>query len=231
MASYYDLKGTTELSFQIGKKGPKFVNASGVLQAKTAAGAFADFLGNLLSANDNLVLNANATLTGVDWKMTIARPASGMAANVTYTMPAAPVAGQFLTSDVNGNLSFAPFVADTGDLKIASKAIAYTDHTAPVNHINLPANAIVAKTEIILDTPWNIADAVISVGKAGTVNKYLDGYECDLNGTIKDTYAAQKGNPASGATEQIIVTLIDGATPAIAGACRVLVYYSVPEII
>lgn len=44
--------------------------------------------GSLGINNDTLVLRSNATFSGASWQMTLARPTSGMTANVAYTFPA-----------------------------------------------------------------------------------------------------------------------------------------------
>ena len=195
----------------------------------TASTAYAtDLIAGTASVVGSLIAYGDAN------KMTL-RFKAGEGSDQTYYFPKDGSSGQVLSTDGSGNLSWitvsAPSVP-TDLVRIASKAIVFGDFAAPVNHKLLPIGAIVLKTEIIIDTAWNIADAEIKVGKAGTTDKYMANADSVLNGVAGDTSIAEKGNAAvSGSAEQVIVTVTDGATPAAAGAARVLIYYCSPEVL
>ena len=108
MSAYMDLKGTSEASFNIGLSASavKLKNSSGVLHLRNKAdSAFINIkISELLSTANQLTLNEDATLSGASWKMIFARPVTGMSASVTYTFPAAPTNGYFLTTDGSGNI-------------------------------------------------------------------------------------------------------------------------------
>ena len=109
MSSYLDLKGTSQTSFNIGiaATAVKLKSNASVLEIKNKAdSAFLDIRALVLKATgDSIILNDDATLAGADWKLTFARPAAGMTASVTYTFPAVPTNGYFLTTDASGNFT------------------------------------------------------------------------------------------------------------------------------
>lgn len=127
MAVFFDLKGTTQQLFQIGKGGPKFKNASGILEARNAGdSAYVDLTAAILkAASDSIELNSDAAGSGADWKMTLARPASGMTQNLTLTLPANyGSSGQFLSTDGAGALTWA---------SAGGGGSGFTELTGPVN--------------------------------------------------------------------------------------------------
>jgi hypothetical protein len=231
MAVFFDAKGTSQSTFQIQKGGARITNNAGTLDVKNAANTG---LANLNAAD---LISGNATTVGALVTFGDANKVSfkykvGEGSDQVYYWPKDGSAGQLLSTDGAGNLVWASAAGVPTDLvHVASKAIVFGDFAAPVNHKLIPIGAIVIKTEIIIDTPWDITDALIKVGKAAATDKYMTNTDSSLDGIAGDTYSAQKGQAAVLAAEQIIVTVTDGAVPATAGACRVLVHYVVPEII
>jgi hypothetical protein len=109
---------------------------------KAASGAVTlalmlDATQNAFIGGDQLTLGQNTTGSGASWKMTIARPTSGMTANVTWTFPAAASAG-LMSSDASGNLAILLLDTDgtlaaNSDTRVPSqKAVkTYVDNASP----------------------------------------------------------------------------------------------------
>lgn len=227
MASFQDIKGTSQQTFQIQKGGAKFRNNSGVLEARNAANsAYADFVALILrAAGDSIVLNNDAAGSGADWTMTIARPASGMTAAVTYTMPAAPTNGYVLTTDSSGNLSWAAPTSVSDAQKIDSTSFIFSD-SSPISLFTLPANAVVMAVHVMVDTVFD-GTPTLEIGITGTLNKYMSTTENDLTSGSGDRWTAHPNNIPVGTTEALIGTYVQGS--ATAGAARVLVDYAIPS--
>lgn len=239
MAVFFDAKGTTQSSFQIQKGGGRITNNAGNLEVRNAAAALSDLLALNLSAQ-SAITAGDATHVGSliaygDANKVTFQYAAGQTSDQTYIFPKDGTSGQVLSTDGSGNLSWitvsAPSVP-TDLVRVASKAIVFGDEGSAVNHKLLPIGAIVLKTEVIIDIAWDVADATIQVGKAGTVAKYMAAGDNILNGSAGDTSIAEKGNAAiTGSAEQVIVTVTAGIAPAGAGAARVLIYYCQPEVL
>jgi len=228
MSLYMDLKGTTQSSFQIQKGGPRFRNASGVLEARNAAdSAYADFVALILrAAGDSLVLNNDAAGSGADWKMTFARPTSGMTADVVYTMPAAPINGYYLTTDGSGNLSWATVSTPSVQERITvdSTPLVFGD-SSPVAMFTLPTGAVVHWVDVVVDTAFD-GTPTLNIGIAGDTDKYADENDIDLTSGAKDRWRSHPNELPPGSPEAIIATYVDGG--ATVGAARLLVAYSIP---
>ena len=173
MSIFMDIKGTSVSSFQISKGGPRFTNNSGKLEAKNAANTlYVDFLAQILrSVGNSVVLNENATSSGADWKMTISRPASGMSAALNFVLPPDyGTSGYFLTTDGAGNLTWAAVSSPTVSDKITVKSSSIAFGTSsPIAMFTLPANAVVLKVKVIIDTAFDGAPT-LKVGIVGTTN-------------------------------------------------------------
>jgi hypothetical protein len=229
MAVFMDLKGTSQTSFQLGKGGPKIRDNSGVIEARNAANsAYVDFVAEILRANGNsIVINNDSTGSGADWKITLARPTSGMTADVTLTLPPDDgTAGQFLQTDGAGNLIWATASSPsvTEKITVDTTTLNFGD-SSPVAMFTLPANAVVHKVEVIIDTSFDTA-ATVQVGKVGNLAKYMDTADQDLQGAAQDSYSAQKNNPAFGSSEALIATYVSAS--ATVGSARILTHYSIP---
>lgn len=229
MAIFMDLKGTSQSTFQLGKGGPKLKNNSGVFEARNAAdSSYVDLVASVLkAASDSIQLNSDAAGAGADWVMTLARPASGMTGAVTYTLPAAPTNGYVLQTDGSGNLSWvAPSTPAASNIVLTDSTTIGFGASSPVSLFTLPANAVVHKVQVIVDTPYTDAAATLDVGISGTPAKYQANAQNDLAGTAKDVYESTPGEQPVGTTEALIGTLSAGTSSA--GSVRVIVHYSNP---
>ena len=226
MAVFMDIKGTSQSTFQLGKGGPKLKNSAGIFQARNAAdSAFVDIVGAILkAASDSIQLNSDATSAGADWVMTLARPASGMTAAVTYTLPAAPVNGYVLSTDGSGGLSWVAPASTANASSADSTSFVFSD-SSPISLFTLPANAIIDRIQIIIDTPFDDA-ATITVQGTTSSRTYALAVESDLEGSARDVYTVHPGFDATVASDVLEATLTPAS--ATAGAGRVVVYYVIP---
>lgn len=229
MSVYMDIKGTSEAYFKIGlSQGARLTPANlgaDLDISNTADSAYINIRClNAYLAGNNIVLNEQATEAGADWKMTIARPSSGMTANVVYTMPAAPTNGYFLTTDGSGNLSWAAVSSPSVPEKVTvdSTPFVFGDFGADLTMFTLPANAVVHDVQVIVDTAFDAA-ATIEVGITGNTSKYMTTGQNDLTEAAR--FQSSPNNIPVGTTEAIKGTFT--GTPTV-GAGRVLVFYSIP---
>lgn len=238
MSTVMDLKGTSQSSFNLGLGSTlvKFKNNAGALEIKNKAdNAYLDFrakdiIGAVITGtdvkvnNNSITLNADAASTGADWKMLIARPASGMTADLTYILPATVTNGYFLTTDGSGNLSWAAVSSPSVSEKVTVDSTSFTFSSfagSPVSMFTLPANAVVHRVEVIVDVAFDAG--VVDVGISGTVNKYLDNTKADL--TDASRFVSEPNSIPVVGTEAIIGTLTGSPT---VGSGRLLVHYSIP---
>lgn len=227
MSAYMDLKGTSGSSFSLGLAASdvKLKSSGGQFQVKRKdESLFLDIKVNeLQSVGNKISLNEDASLSGDSWKMLFARPLSGMTASVTYTFPAAPTDGYFLTTDASGNLSWAEISSPsvTEKVTVNSTSFTFSDFGSPLPMFTLPANAVVHDVQVIVDSGFN--SGTIQVGVTGTTGKYMTGSQNDL--TTSDRYVSSPNNLPVGITEDIFGTF--AGTPT-SGAGRVLVFYSIP---
>lgn len=228
---FQDLLGTVFSKFQIGI-GATAVNikeVSGKLRARNKADAAdAPIVGSIISASgDVLELNEDAAAAGADWKMSLARPAAGMTAAMTLTLP--PTVGspnQVLTTDGStGVLSWQTVASGTDKVVTDTTSIAF-GAASPLTMFTLPANAVVSNVTVVIDTPFN-GTPTLSVGVAGTLSKYLASTQVDLTSAATVSFEVEPGLASVGTTEAIIATYAAGG--ATAGAGRLLVAYSIPS--
>lgn len=226
MSKFSDLIGTSLSYFRIGLTGPRIKSNAGTIEAKNAIdSAFVGVKALIVQATGNAIeLNANAASTGTDYKYSIARPITGMAAAVTLTLPSSlGTAGQVLQTDGAGNLSYVAAGSTASCQTTDTTSIAFGS-TSPVTMFTLPLNAVVNNARVIVDTAFNGSPS-LSIGIAGTTSKYMAATQMDLS-TI-GVYEAYPGLAALGTTEAIIATYsVGGATT---GAGRIEVDYSVPQ--
>lgn len=227
MPHFEDLAGTSVASFQIGIGGPRIKNNAGVIEAKNAAdNAYATLVCSLLNVTGNiLVLNSDAAGSGADWLFTLQRPSSGMTADVTLTLPVDDgSSGQVLSTDGSGILSWISAGNVAPCVTVKSIALAFGD-SSPVAGFTLPANAVVEKVRVYVDTAFNGTAPTMSVGISGTVSKYMPATSLDLKTT--GTYDYTPGLVADVGTNAIILTYAPDSSSA--GAARVEVFYDVPN--
>jgi len=229
MASIWqDLLGTTKTFLRIGFSGPRLKDVSGNLAIRNPGdSADAELTTAKLNVSGNAVdLNSDAAGAGVDWKYTLQRPSSGMGAAVTLTLP--PDDGspdQVLKTDGSGVLSWTSAASTEASDKIDTTTLAF-DATSPVAMFTLPANAVIEKIQVIIDTAFDGTPSA-SVGIAGTVSKYLAATEIDLTMPATTVFEIHPGVVAPGGTEALIITYAQGG--ATAGSARFLVFYAIPS--
>lgn len=230
MSIFMDLKGTSKESFQIQKGGPRFKNNAGVLEAKNSAdSAYVDFVALILrAAGNSIVWNEDATLAGADWKLTISRPTSGMTQSLDFTMPPDyGTNGYVLQTNGSGVLTWVaqsspPSV--TQKITVDTTTLAFGD-SSPVAMFTLPANAVVHKVKVIVDTAFD-GTPTVSVGITGTPAKYGATADFDLTSGAGDRWESNPNQIPVGTTEAIIATYVAGG--ATVGSARLEVDYSIP---
>lgn len=182
MAVFMDIKGTSQQTFQIQKGGARLKNASGVMQIRNATDSdYADLVAKILKASGNsLELNTAAAGSGDDWKMTLARPSSGMTAAVTYTLPASPINGNVLSTDASGNLSWVAPASTAGkaSLDITAQAPTETSKTilAGVSGQNIFVHTLIGRIAQVFDV-----DPLLTVGDTANASKLVAATDYDLS--------------------------------------------------
>jgi hypothetical protein len=227
---FLDVLGTTYNKLQLGIDAAalNIKAVSNKVRARNKAdSADAPLVGSVIAASgDFLELNEDAAGSGADYKMTLARPATGMSAAVTLTFPAtAGTAAQALTTDGSGVLNWTTIAAGTDKVVTDTTSVAFGS-TSPTAMFTLPANAVVSEIAVVVDTSFNGTPS-LSVGITGTLSKYLSSTQVDLTQPATTTFEIQPGMASVGTTEAIIFTYAAGG--ASAGAARILVSYSIPS--
>lgn len=244
MAVFMDLKGTSQPELQISKGGPKLsvvVGSTGAaLSLKNAAGTdFAAFAASsLIATGDSIVINGDAAGAGADWKMTLARPASGMTANTTYTLPAAPTNGYILSTDGSGNLSWtAPPSGGASNVSLVKTITLGGSSTGPAGTLitAIPANSVVEKIVVVVLAAYNgtnpelyVSDSSVPAGG----NFYMRNLDSDLSNI--DSYIAHPDAnlmAAGGGAFSLYAHITRmGMDPIPAnGSVRVFIYYNTPS--
>lgn len=230
MGRFIDLLGTSldKLQVGIGATAVSIKQVAGKLRARNKAdSADVAVVGSVIAASgDFLELNEDATSAGADWKLTLARPATGMTAARTITLPGeAPTAGFALVTDATGQLSFSAIAAGSDKIITDTTTLAFGS-TSPLSMFNLPANAVVHGISVVIDTAFNGAPS-LSIGIAGTVSKYLGSTSVDLTQAATTSFGAEPALASVGSIEAVIATYAAGG--ATAGSARLLVAYSIPS--
>jgi len=226
MGLFTDLWGTLKSTFQIELNGVKLKNNSANLEVMAADGTTpAGVTASKVSITGEILeINSDAAGADADWKYTVQRPAAGMTAAVTLTLPPDDgSANQVLQTDGSGVLTWASAASTSSSVKCDTTTVAF-DGGTPVALVTLPANSIVHQIEVVIDTPYNGLAPTLSVGVAGTVSKFMGTTEVNLKGTAKDRYASHPGEAAG--ADEIIATLVPSTADT--GSVRVLVFHSVP---
>lgn len=224
MGLFSDLKGTTENIFRVGTHAWKGITG-GIAARNSADSADEKVQASQFEATGNtgLIINSDSAGTGADWKITLNRPSSGMTADYTLTLPVDDGSpSQVLQTDGSGNLTWASTGSTADCVKVDTTSLAFGT-SSPLTLFTTPANAIIHKVQVIIDTPFN-GTATVTVGISGTTSKYMGASQNVLQGTAEDIYESNPGKTA--ASEALIATYAAGG--ASAGAARILVHYSVP---
>lgn len=230
MAGFFDnILGTVSSLFRIGgpTSGVNLKNVTNNLAVRNAAdSADAAITASQVNVSgDTIVLNSDATEAAADWKYTLTRPSSGMTADVTLTLPVDDgTANQVLQTDGSGNLSWASAASTSACTTRDTTTLNFGD-TSPIAMVTLPANAVVERVSVIIDTTFD-GTPTISVGKSGSTSKYLGSTDVDLTLAAGTRFDIRSSNAASGSTEAVIITYSAGS--ATVGSARIIIDYSVP---
>lgn len=224
---FSDLFGTTKNFFKIGgTTGVRLKNNAGNLEVRnTGDTADAALTTSKVNVSGDVVdINSDAAGSAADWKYTLQRPAAGMTAAVTLTLPIDDgTAGQVLRTDGAGVLSWVS-AADTALAdKLDTTSLAFNS-TSPVTMFSTGAADIVDYIDVIIDTAFD-GTPTASVGITGTTSKYLGTTDIDLKAAAGTVFTVHPGLAAQGA-EALIITYSAGA--ATVGAARFIVHYATP---
>lgn len=232
MGRMLDALGTVYTKFRLGIGGPQLKNNSGTVEARDVGDAAYAAIAALLfkTYGNDFELNSGATETGTDWKFTLSRPSTGMTHDLKVIFPSGdPATGQALTvASFAANvitLQWTTIAAGTDKIVCDTTSIAFGS-TSPVSMFTLPANAIIKRVAVVVDTPFNGAPS-LSVGVSGTTSKYLASTQVDLTAASATVFDVDPGQTADVATEALIATYSAGS--ASAGAGRILVDYVIPS--
>ena len=133
--------------------------------------------------------------------------------------------GDIIITDGTGNLSFVAPISGESAWKVNSTTVSFNS-SASIVAMLLPANAIVDRVSVIVDTAFNGTAPTLSVGKQGGSGFEYSGIN-DTNLKVTDRYDLPSQLPAVGVSGNIeILYTSDGST---AGSARILVTYAIPE--
>lgn len=227
MGLFSDLFGTTKSFFKIGgTTGVRLKNNAGNLVVRnTGDTADTEITTSKANISGNAIdINSDAAGAGADWKYTIQRPAAGMGAAVTLTLPVDDgTAAQVLSTDGVGNLSWVSAGA-TGNLDHVDTTSLAFGTASPVAMFTTGAGDVIESIQVVIDTTFNGAPTM-SVGITGTTSKYAGTTDIDLTAAAATVFEINPGLAAAGVESLITTYAAGGAT---AGAARVLVHYSTP---
>ena len=227
MGWFTDLLGTTRAYFKIGgTTGVRLKNNSGNLEVRnTGDSADAAVTASKVNVSGDVIdINSDAAGSGADWKYTVQRPASGMTAAVTLTLPPDDgTSGQVLQTDGNGALTWVSAGSTGLALKMDTTSLAFGS-SSPVSMMTTGAADIIDHIDVIIDTPFDGTPSA-SVGISGTASKYMAATDLDLTATAGTVFTVHPGIDAAGAESLIITYAAGGAS---AGAARFIVFYGTP---
>lgn len=227
MSLFSDLLGTTKAFFKIGgTTGVRLKNSSSnLLVRNTGDTADAEVTASKINVSGDVVdINSDAAGAGADWKYTLQRPASGMSAAVTLTLPVDDgTASQVLSTDGSGVLSWVSAGSTGLADKMDTTSLAF-GASSPVAMFTTGAADIIDRVEVIIDTAFD-GTPTMSVGVAGTTSKYMGTTDVDLTAVATTVFEVHPGLPAAGAEALILTYSAGGAST---GAARVIVHYGSP---
>lgn len=232
MSLFGRLLGTSLGKFQLGKGGPFVKNDSSAVAARNAAdAAYAAINASLVNVYGNdVVLNAGASETGGDWQFKLSRPSTGMTHDLQIIWPSGdPSPGQtYSVVSMVGNVITLAWASagNTADKVTTDTTSLAFGSSSPLTLFTLPANAVVRKVQVAIDTPFNGTPS-LSVGISGTTSKYMGATDVDLTGAAGTVYEVVPGLAADSSSEALIATYAAGS--ASAGAARILVDYVIPD--
>lgn len=229
---WLDMIGTVLGKIQLGIGGPFVKNESNDVASRNAAdAAYAAIRASLFKTyGDDFELNSGAAGAGADWKFTMRRPSTGMTHDLVVVFPSAdPAPGQALTvASLVGDvitLQWSTIAAGADKLVVDTTTLSFGS-TSPLALFTKPANNLVEKVQIIIDTPFNGTPSV-SIGITGTASKYMGSTQVDLTAAAGTVFEVVPGLPAAGGSEALIATYSAGG--ASDGSARILVTYCEPS--
>jgi hypothetical protein len=214
MSSWIKIIGTQTGRFVLGLTGASLKNTSGTIEVKNNAdSAFAPLAAQELSVNNNTSGYA-VTLKGNN----------SQSADYDLVLPVDDgTAGQVLSTDGTGGLSW----ASAGNTDLAWKADTTSvefGSSSTITAFTLPANAVVDRVSIIVDTPFD-GTPTLSVGvNGGSASQYAGSGDSSL--LLGDRFDVPNQSEASGSTQDIEIYYSAGG--ATAGAARIIVTYAIP---
>lgn len=234
MGVFKNLLGTVLDRFQLGLTGPMIKNDSGQISARNAAdSAYAALRAALVRVfGDEIELNAGATGAGDDWTMSLVRPGTGMTTNIDIVLPAGtPSPGQLLrVASYSGGLVTLEYASAsegaTNVVLMDTTTLAFGS-SSPLAMFTKPANALVERVKVIIDTPFNGTAPQVSIGISGTTSKYAAASHIDLKAAAGTVFDIDNGLVATGGTEDLIATYT--ADSSSAGSARLQVIYVIPS--
>lgn len=227
MSFFSDILGTTSTTFQIGVNHIVKAITGGFAVRNVADNADGKIQASQFEASGDtgLIINSDATSTGADYSITINRPTSGMSSAYTLTLPTDDGSpSQVLSTNGSGVLSWQSAGSTADKISVDTTALAFGT-ASPLALFTTPANAIIHKIEVIIDTPFAGGTPTFTVGITGQTSKYMTSTQNNLLAIAGRGYESNPKLPAT-AGESLIGTYSAGG--ASSGAARVLVHYSVP---
>lgn len=205
-----DLIGTLKTYFKVGTV--RIVDNSAVLEAKNASGAAYVPIGA-----------SSAQLQGAGGLTTLAPHAS--ASGLTITLPqTGGSTGQALVTDGAGATSWATMGTGANQVKKDTTSLVFGS-SSPVTMFTPPANALIQRVTVIVDTAFDGTAPQVSIGISGTPAKYMGAGENDLKTT--GSYEVSPEFLEDGTPDAIIATYV--ADSSAAGAARIVVEYANPD--
>lgn len=213
MAFWNKITGTSVGKFILGFTGVTLKNNAGDLDVRNNAdSAYASVNAEEIKLNNNTAGFGNTI-----------RTSNTQAADYTYTLPeddGSP--SQVLSTDGSGVLSWIT-VATSSNWTVDSTSFAFGS-AATVPMFTLPANAVVDRVTIIVDTAFD-GTPTLSVGvNGGSASKYAGSGDSLLS--LADRFDIPNESVPSGTDEDLEIYYSAGG--ATVGAGRVLVTYSFP---
>lgn len=225
MSYWTDLIGTVRDSLRIGLSGVRLKNSSGNLAVRNPGDtADAALTASKVSVSgDTLEINSDAAGTGSDWKYTLGRPTSGMAADVTLTLPVDDGSpGQVMVTNGSGVLSWSSASGSANNIKIDVTQLAFGSNST-ISMFTLPANSTIDHIDVVVDTAFDGTPSM-SVGvNGGSASKYVPSSYVDLVWANKTVYSIHPGEQPNVSSEPLEIYYTSG--DATVGAARVLVNY------
>lgn len=228
-----DLSGSSQASFSVGGAavGTRLKASGNNLVIRN----FADAADAQITASqvnisgDVLVFNSDASEAGADWKLTLQRAASGMTANVTFTLPPDDgTPGQVLQTDGSGVLTWASAGTTADCWKTVTKEVNFGD-SSTITFFTLPADAVSVQVNVVIDTPFDGTAPTLSVGvNGGSASKFMTATKNNLKAAAGSNFAATAcmALTPDGSTQDIEIAY--SADSSAAGVARVSFTYMVP---